>query len=154
MTQAGALDLVFERIVDLPAQACFRAWTDPALLTRWFTPPPWRTTAAEVDLRPGGIFRCVMQGPGGEHHDHLGCWLEVAAPHRLVWTDSLQPGFRPAAKPFVTCVLTFDEAAGGTRYRAVVMHATAEDRDRHAAMGFAEGWGKALDQLVALMRAG
>jgi uncharacterized protein YndB with AHSA1/START domain len=34
------------------------------------------------------------------------------------------------------------------------MHATASDRDTHAEMGFAEGWGAALDQLVAHMQAG
>jgi hypothetical protein len=31
------------------------------------------------------------------------------------------------------------------------MHADEDGYQRHADMGFAEGWGAALDQLVALM---
>jgi uncharacterized protein YndB with AHSA1/START domain len=157
-------DLVFTRLVRLPAPLLWRGWTEPALLTRWFTPAPWRTLDAEVDLRPGGIFRTVMQGPDGETHENLGCWLDVAPPRRLVWTDALLPGFRPAPNPFVTVTLTLEETAGeetageetagGTRYTAWVQHKDRAERDRHAAMGFEEGWGKALDQLVAVLRAG
>jgi uncharacterized protein YndB with AHSA1/START domain len=32
------------------------------------------------------------------------------------------------------------------------MHATAADSKRHADMGFHDGWGAALDQLVALAK--
>lgn len=39
-----------------------------------------------------------------------------------------------------------------TRYTAIAMHATAADRKRHEEMGFHEGWGKALDQLVDLAK--
>jgi uncharacterized protein YndB with AHSA1/START domain len=91
-----------------------------------------------------------MQSPEGQEHDHLGTWLEVMPQARLVWTDALLPGFRPAPKPFVTAILTLEEIAGGTRYTATVLHKDAADRERHAAMGFADGWGRALDQLVAL----
>jgi uncharacterized protein YndB with AHSA1/START domain len=31
------------------------------------------------------------------------------------------------------------------------VHWTAADREKHEAMGFHEGWGQALDQLVELM---
>ncbi|RYG64393.1 polyketide cyclase, partial [bacterium] len=39
----------------------------------------------------------------------------------------------------------------GTRYTAIVAHADAEGRSKHEAMGFLDGWGAALDQLVAHM---
>ena len=35
-----SLDLGFERIVPVSAADLWRGWTDPALLTRWFTPAP------------------------------------------------------------------------------------------------------------------
>jgi uncharacterized protein YndB with AHSA1/START domain len=147
-------DLEFSRRVPVAPRDLWRGWTEPALLTRWFTPAPWRTLEAEVDLRPGGLFRTVMAGPAGERHDHVGCWLEVVPHSRLTWTDALLPGFRPAPNPFVTATLTFAEEAGGTRYHALVRHKDTADRDRHAGMGFETGWGQALDQLVALLRAG
>jgi uncharacterized protein YndB with AHSA1/START domain len=33
-----------------------------------------------------------------------------------------------------------------------VIHGNEEDRKKHEAMGFHEGWGKALDQLVAMVK--
>ena len=42
--------------------------------------------------------------------------------------------------------------SGGTRYSARVMHADKAGRDAHEAMGFEQGWGVALDQLVELMQ--
>ena len=59
------LDLVLERTVDVPPQLVWRAWTEPALVTQWFTPAPWTTVDCEIDLRTGGLFRTVMRSPRG-----------------------------------------------------------------------------------------
>ena len=156
---ASDLDLVLERVVDLPPERVWAAWTTPALLTQWFTPAPWETIEVELDLRPGGIFRSVMRSPEGQEVPNTGCILEVVEHRRLAWTGALLPGYRPldpaaiAAAPFLfSAVLTFEPEGAGTRYRAVAVHADAAGRDAHAAMGFHEGWGAALDQLVALMQ--
>ena len=147
-----ALDLMIEREIDLPAAPLWACWTRPALLERWFCPVPWRATDVEIDLRPGGRFNSVIRGPDGEAMPGSGCYLEVVTGRRLAWTNALTEGFRPGTAPFFTGIITFDPMPGGTRYRGRALHATAEARDRHAAMGFAEGWGKATDQLVALAR--
>jgi uncharacterized protein YndB with AHSA1/START domain len=42
--------------------------------------------------------------------------------------------------------------AGGTKYTATVLHSDEEGMQKHKAMGFHDGWGAALDQLVALVR--
>jgi hypothetical protein len=60
------LDLVFERIVDVPQELVWAAWTTPEHLTHWFTPVPWKTVDCKIDLRPGGIFRTVMRSPEGK----------------------------------------------------------------------------------------
>jgi uncharacterized protein YndB with AHSA1/START domain len=145
-------DLVLERELDAPAAALWACWTQPGLLERWFCPVPWRATDVEIDLRPGGRFNTVIRGPGGEAMPGRGCYLEVVPERRLAWTDALTEGFRPGGEPFMTGIVTFDPVAAGTRYRAVVLHATEEARAKHEAMGFAEGWGKATDQLLALAR--
>lgn len=144
------LDLVLERVVSVPVQAVWTAWTEPDHLKKWFTPAPWRTVECEIDLRPGGVFRTVMEGPQGERNDSTGCYLEVVPFERLTFTDALGPGFRPQEKPFMTATITMTSEDGGTRYRAVARHGSAADRNAHEEMGFAEGWGTALDQLVAL----
>jgi uncharacterized protein YndB with AHSA1/START domain len=146
------LDLVLTREVDVPRSLLWEAWTRPEHVKKWFTPAPWQTVDCEMDLRPGGVFRTVMRSPEGEEFPNAGCFLEIVAGERLVWTDAMGPGYRPAAEPFMTAVVTFEDHAGGTRYTAVALHCDAAGRKKHEEMGFFEGWGKAFEQLVAVAR--
>lgn len=147
-----ALDLELRREVDVPPHLVWRAWTEPALLMKWFTPAPWRTTACELDLRPGGRFRTVMEGPAGERHDNTGCVLAVVPQKLLVFTDALGSGFRPTGSAFMTGSVEIAPAGSGTLYIARALHKDPEGRQQHETMGFHTGWGTALDQLVALAK--
>lgn len=148
------LDLVLERDVDVPPELVWEAWTNAEHLEQWFTPKPFETSEVELDLRPGGIFRVVMRSPEGEEMDQgAGCILEVIEHRRLVWTGALGPGFRPTGSDFpFTAIITMEPSGTGTRYRAVARRGDAELKSRHEEMGFAEGWGAALDQLVDLAK--
>ena len=148
-------DLEIERIVDLTPAQIWRAWTEETSLKVWFCPRPWSVPEAELDVRPGGIFRTVMAGPDGERVDNVGTYLEVVPESRLVFTSLLLPGFRPApvgeGGPHFTGVIEITpQGDGRTHYRARAMHPDAASRDQHAAMGFEPGWNAALDQLVEL----
>jgi uncharacterized protein YndB with AHSA1/START domain len=151
-------DLYFERQVDLPPEAIWAAWTQPELLMPWFCPRPWSVTACDIDLRPGGKFSTVMCSPEGEEFPNVGCYLEIVPNRRLVWTNALAPGFRPVPAAavegffFFTGIVALSPQAGGTLYQARVVHGSPEDCTKHAAMGFEEGWGKALDQLIEFMK--
>ena len=143
------LDLVLERVVDVPRELVWAAWTKPEHLSKWFTPAPWTVADCEIYLRPGGIFRTVMRSPEGKEFPNIGCYLEVVPNERLVWTDALLPGYRPAENPFMTAIITLESQGKGTRYTAVAIHRDDAGRKKHEDMGFYQGWGKALDQLVA-----
>lgn len=154
-----ATDLVFERIVDVSPELVWRAWTVPKDLMRWFTPAPWTTVACDIELRPGGIFRTVMRSPEGQEFTNLGSYLEVVPNERLTWTTALGPGFRPAgARPAESIDIVFTAAislarhAKGARYTAHAMHPDSASRERHEQMGFEQGWGKALKQLVGVAK--
>ncbi|MDQ5915375.1 MAG: hypothetical protein QG584_1266, partial [Pseudomonadota bacterium] len=114
--------------------------------------------ACEIDLRPGGIFSTVMRSPEGQEFPGIGCYLEVLPNRRLAWTNALAPAFRPVPASevagffFFTGIVTFTPQGSGTLYGARVVHGTPEDCQKHAAMGFEQGWGKALDQLVEFMK--
>jgi uncharacterized protein YndB with AHSA1/START domain len=154
-------DLVLERDIDVPRERVWAAWTDPQRLKKWFTPAPWQTVDCEIDLRPGGVFRTVMRSPEGEDQPPIiGCYLEIVENEKLVWTTLLGPGFRPVSLPpsedchalAFTTVVTLQAHGNGTRYRVVAMHQNAEASRKHDELGFQDGWGAALDQLVALYR--
>ena len=146
-------ELVLSRRIAAPRAAVWRCWTDPALLVKWFTPAPWETIAAEVDLRPGGRCSTTMRSPEGQEFPNEGVYLEVAPERRLVFTDAYRAGWRPAEKPFFTGIIELDDdGAGGTAYVARARHWTVEDRARHEQMGFHPGWNAAADQLEALAR--
>jgi uncharacterized protein YndB with AHSA1/START domain len=155
------LDLILERVIDVPRELVWLAWTTPEHIKRWFTPAPWTTVACEIDLRPGGIFRTVMRSPEGAEFPSAGCYLEVVKNERLVWTNALGPGYRPSSPMpgaaecdefLFTAVLLLEAHGSGTKYTALVLHRDEEGRKKHEEMGFHEGWGKALDQLVALVK--
>ena len=90
-----ALDLVLERVVDVPRELVWKAWTTPEILMRWFAPLPWTTVACELDLRPGGVFKTVMRSPEGQDFPGVGCCLEVVEHEKFAWTSVLGPGYRP-----------------------------------------------------------
>lgn len=146
------LDLMIERRIEVPPGPLWACWTRPELMEQWFCPVPWKMTDIDLDLRPGGHFRGVIRGPAGEAMPNVGCYLDVLTERRLVWTDALAGGYRPKSTPFMTGIITFEPVPGGTLYRAMALHADAEARAKHDAMGFHDGWGKATDQLAALAR--
>lgn len=152
------LDLAFERILeDVPPQLVWAAWTTPEHVVKWFTPAPWKTLECKIDLRPGGEFLTVMASPEGERFPNAGCYLEVIENRKLVFTNALAPGFRPAESasadlPFTAVLLLEPYGGKGTKYRVIAMHANPGTRKRHEDMGFHHGWGAALDQLVALAK--
>jgi uncharacterized protein YndB with AHSA1/START domain len=145
-------ELALTRLIAAPRHALWRCWTEPELIKRWFTPRPWTTPVAEVDVRPGGASDMVFRGPDGEEFPNRGVYLEVVPDERLVFTDAYTAGWIPSAKPFMTGIITFADEGGATRYTALARHWTAEDRARHEDMGFHDGWGRATDQLETLAR--
>jgi len=144
-------ELMLTRIIDAPREKVYRAWTEPELLKQWFAPLPWTTSAAEVDVRPGGSSLIVMRSPEGQEFPNRGVYLEVVENQRLVVTDAYTEAWEPSERPFMTVVLTFEDEGGKTRYTARVRHWTVADREEHEKMGFYQGWGQCIDQLAALV---
>ncbi|MBS0521018.1 MAG: SRPBCC family protein [Proteobacteria bacterium] len=147
------LDLVLERVVDVPPRLVWEAWTTPEHLKHWFVPRPWSIARVELDLRPGGIFSTLMRSPEGQEFPNVGCFLEIVPERRLVFTDALQPGWRPSSNPFFTAIVEIAPEGDGTRYRATALHRDEDGRRKHEEMGFHHGWGTVLDQMVAYIKA-
>jgi uncharacterized protein YndB with AHSA1/START domain len=148
------LDLVLERDIDVPVELVWKAWTTPEHLKHWFVPRPWSVIDVKIDLRPGGEFSSIMRSPEGQEFPNKGCYLEVVPNERLVFTDTLLPGYRPSPKPFFTAMLLLERRGSGTRYTAIAIHGEEATRKQHEEMGFHNGWGTVATQMTDYIKAG
>ncbi len=143
--------LTLERVLDAPVEKIWRCWTEPALVKQWFCPGPWHASGIRIDLRPGGEFSMVMNGPDGESFASSGVFLDVEPGRRLVFTDAFLPGWVPSERAFMTAETLFENAGEGkTRYFTRAMHWDKAALENPERMGFHEGWGKSIDQLEVL----
>jgi uncharacterized protein YndB with AHSA1/START domain len=158
-------ELVFTRVIDAPRALVFRAWTDPVYFARWWGPHGMTNPICDIDLRPGGAFRIVMQDEAGGQYPVSGTYIEIAEPERLVitlaatdhppeWHDQLNQYLpHDSAEPALqqTWTVTFEEHGGGkTRLTIVDRFATGADRDGAMKLGHREGVSQSLERLAAL----
>lgn len=142
-------DLILTREIAAPRALIYTCWTTPEHLVHWFVPKPHRVIACELDVRPGGKCNTTFDVEGNVHQNN-GVYLEVVPNEKLVYTDTYTEGWKPNPEPFMTAILTFEDAGEGrTRYTAVVRHRSKESADNHRQMGFHDGWGTAASQLEA-----
>lgn len=150
MTFHHETDLEIERLIKAAPETIWRCWEDPELFKQWFCPKPVEVTEVDNHFHSGGRAYNVMRLPDGTEFHNDGCFVFVDAPNRIVMTDALTAGFRPAPKPFMTADIRLTPQNDGTLYHAHVMHHSPEDRQKHEGMGFEEGWGTTLAQLAVL----
>lgn len=148
---AEPFDLTITRLMAVPRGVVWRAWTDPEHLKLWWAPAPITTPDCEIDPRPGGTFRTLMRAPDGTEYPTNGIVLDIVSNERIVFTDTLVAGYRPARNPFFTAIITLEDHDGGTRYTARVLHKDGADRAAHERMGFFQGWNTCIDQLSTLV---
>ena len=140
-------DLSFTRTLKAPRALLWECWTTPEHIMHFFMPKPHSLDACEMDVRVGGRFNTIMNVEGNQM-ENTGVFLEVLERERLVFTDTYSEGWVPAADPFMTAIIDFeDDGQGGTIYTATVRHRTPEARQTHEDMGFFDGWGTVATQL-------
>jgi len=138
---------VLTRPFDAPRRLVYAAWTTPRLLRRWYGAHGWRLVDCEVDLRAGGAWRFVSEGPGGQRMGQSGVYREVAPPDRLVFTEV----FDEQSYPGETLIThEFRERAGVTTLTSTVRFATPAGRDTVLGYPMARGVGEGFDRLAAL----
>ena len=152
MTLDPQRDLEITRIIKAPRAKIWDAWTKPEQFAQWWIPEPALCRVLELDVRPGGAMITEMNEDGTGFVPHMqACYLDVEAGRRIVFTNALTGGWRPADHPFITAIITLDDRPEGTAYRALVMHKSPEDRTMHQELGFYDGWGTVAAQLTRLV---
>ena len=133
---------------EAPPSAVFRAFTEPALLVRWFSPSP--ETRLEVlahELRVNGGYRFRYHHPSGGSDVVAGTFCEISPPKRLVFTWTWEP---PDPHAGIETLVKVEFSADGARTLVVVTHERFPDeptRERHQS-----GWSSTLPRLSQVLR--
>ena len=141
--EAGRIEVA--RMIDAPREDVFQAWTDPDQLRSWWGPGEFTCPEAEVDLRPGGCYRLVMQPAGGDSFVVAGTYREVDPPARLVYTWRWETG--PAADGSESLV-SVDFHERGSRTELVLTH--TDFPASHGPAPYQMGWEGGLDKFERL----
>ena len=156
-------DFVITRVFDAPRERVWRAFTESECLLHGWGPKGFTTHHAEVDLRPGGLFRYGLRSPDGQDLWGRFVYREIAAPERLVvivsFTDEQGDVIRHPWSPTwpleTLSTLTFAEQAGKTTLtvRWAPHAATEAERETFNAGhdSMRQGWTGTLDQLEAYL---
>jgi len=121
-------------------------------IEEWWCPKPWRAEFDKLDRRAGGTSVCTMYGPDGEVHPHPGTVLAWDEGRRFAFTDAIVGDLEPAG-PFMIGIWEVTPEGTGTRYKATARHWTEDASQRHAEMGFTDGWSACMAQLKDLCEA-
>jgi uncharacterized protein YndB with AHSA1/START domain len=90
---SDAIEVRVTRHFDFSAERVFDAWLDPKVLTRFMVGPEVRDEEllhVRVDARVGGRFSFLVRRQG-QDVDHVGTYLELDRPRRLVFTWAVPP---------------------------------------------------------------
>ena len=139
---ADKVSLEIKRVINAPRDRVYAAWTDPALLRKWFGPENVRTRDLVADAREGGQFRWDLTNPEGEEMTVVGEYRELQPGRKVVFTWQWQDDEDWEGHKSIVTVELFD-CDGGTEVRLIHEQLPSEEsRDRHS-----EGWTSLLKKL-------
>lgn len=149
-TPPNAPTILVRRWLAAPPARVFAAFTEPALLRRWWGGIPGSTlSVCEVDLRPGGKWRFVERMADGREVPFSGRFRSVEPPHRLVFTMRAEiEGFDASEHEEAA---TFEASEGGTRLTIISTFPGIPARDQWTASGAKAGTIQFLKRLEAVL---
>ena len=148
VAEPGRQDVLITRTFDAPRELVWRAITDPELVGRWFGLDATTTEVDPTEVRIGTPWRISEKAPDGAVYAFRGVHHDVQEPERLVRTFEFEG--MPGHVSLETLTLT--EVDGRTRYEAVALYQSVEDRDGMVASGMESGMEQSLDELEKVLR--
>jgi uncharacterized protein YndB with AHSA1/START domain len=86
MNNSQRVEVVVSRSFTVPSAPVFDAWLDPATASQFlFATASGEMVRAAIDARAGGKF-CFVDRRAGEEYEHVGTYLEIDRPRRLVFS--------------------------------------------------------------------
>lgn len=150
---AGGAEHTIEVGVDVPASAAqtWRAWTDPAVVRRWWAPEHFEVAEATVEPWVGGRWEIVLREGDGALHRASGAARAVEPLRRLeLELSPLGPDGAPVFRVVQEVLLT--ERDGGTRVDLMVRLSGVGPEGAAVAGGVRIGWEQTLASLARMLR--
>jgi uncharacterized protein YndB with AHSA1/START domain len=145
MNPESPVTIRVSRRFEASAERVFDAWLDPARAGRWlFATPNGEMFRAEIDARVGGKFNFTDRRDG-EDIEHVGEYVEIDRPRRLVFTFAV-PKFSPLATRVTIDIVPL---AAGCELTLTHEGVLPEYAERAPA-----GWTMILDGLAAALGGG
>jgi uncharacterized protein YndB with AHSA1/START domain len=143
-------EIVSERVFDAPRERVFAAYTNPELIPEWWGPRRMTTIVDQMDVKPGGTWRFIMQDPDGEDTGFRGTYREVKPPERIVQTFEWEgmPGY------IAVETASFEDLGERTRVTTTSLFHTTEERDGMLASGMQRGLTETHDRMAELLAKG
>jgi uncharacterized protein YndB with AHSA1/START domain len=154
-------EVIISRVFDAPRELVWKAWTDPAMLKRWWGPRGVTNPTCEWDARPGGKIYIVMLagkelGPAeGMEWPMKGTIKEVVPLSRLVFVGGAMDDVDRGSDTFLEHEVTVDLEDLGGRTKMTVRIAVIKTVGEKAAMalqGMEMGWNQQTDKLGEMLK--
>lgn len=120
-TNNSEREIETSRIIDMPQELVFKAWTDPTHLTNWWGPKGFTNTFHTFDLRPDGDWRFTMRSHDGSEFFNHSIFEEIVKPERLV--------FRHVSTHPFKVITTFEDNNGKTKLTFKMVFDSKEECD-------------------------
>jgi uncharacterized protein YndB with AHSA1/START domain len=140
-------EITLTRDFNAPRELVFKAYTDTALIPRWWGPRGYTTVIEKNELKVGGVWRFLQTDPEGKNHAFNGVYREISAPRRLAATFE----YEGAPGQIVLNSAVFEELGGKTRLTIKSTFRSREERDGMLGAGMERGAGEGYDRLEELL---
>lgn len=145
--EPGRQDIIMTRVFDAPPSVVFQACTDPKHIPDWWGPREHTTEVDRMDVAHGGLWRLVSRDGDGNEFAFRGVHHDVVPAERIVRTFEFE-----GAPGHVTLeTLTLEELGGRTKYVAVSVAQSVEDRDAIIQSGMQEGASETMERLAEVV---
>jgi uncharacterized protein YndB with AHSA1/START domain len=142
-------EIIINRLLDAPRELVFEVWTNPKHLINWWGCKSFSSTFQQIEIKPGGKWHFVMNGPDGISFANFVLFTEVVKPERLVYLHAANE----AEEPNFKVTVTFEERGLKTWLTMRSVYATAAERD-HAVreIGVVTGSNETIDKLELYLK--
>jgi uncharacterized protein YndB with AHSA1/START domain len=146
IAQPGQLGSTITCLIDAPRERVFKAYTEAALIARWWGPAKYATIVDKLEAKPGGVWRFINRSDSGEEFAFHGVYHAIVMPERIVGTFEFEgvPGHVSLE------TTTLEDRGGKTWITNQAVFQSVEDRDGMIQADMESGARESYERLEAL----